>query len=345
LGLAGRICRILRWQPLQEVPGMRAKVFAALTAVALWAAIIPQAQAQAWPARGLRIVVPFAPGGSTDIFARLVGERLATALGQPVVIDNRPGAGGNIGADAVAKSPPDGYTLLMATTGVMAINNAMYKNMAYDAEKDLKPVAYIASITNVLIVPADSPFRSVADVVAAAKAAPGKVSFASSGAGSSTHMSAELFRLMTGTELLHVPYKGSGQALPDVISGRVSMMFENMPGAVGHIKGGKVRVLAVTGTQRTPALPDVKTVAESGVAGYDSLSWSGIAVPAATPPDVVARLNRELNAILAQPEMRQKLAEQGAEAVGGTPEAFGEHIARERQKWAKVVRDAAITVN
>jgi tripartite-type tricarboxylate transporter receptor subunit TctC len=324
---------------------MRAKLLAALTGIALFAFALPSAHSQAWPARGVRIVVPFAPGGSTDIFARLVGDRLAIALGQPVVVENRPGAGGNIGADAVAKAPADGYTLLMATTGVMAINNAMYKNLSYDAEKDLKPVIYIASITNVLIVPADSPLKSVGDVVAAAKAAPGSVSFASSGAGSSTHMSAELFRLMTGTQLLHIPYKGSGQAMPDVISGRVSMMFENMPGAVGHIKSGKVRVLAVTGTQRTPALPDVRTVAESGVAGYDSLSWSGIAAPAATPPEIVARLNREINAILANPEMKQKLADQGAEAVGGTPEAFAEHIARERQKWSKVVREAAIVVN
>ena len=324
---------------------MFARLLAALTGIALFAAAVSSAHSQSWPSRGLRIVVPFAPGGSTDIFARLVGDRLAAALGQSVVIDNRPGAGGNIGADAVAKAPPDGYTLLMATTGVMAINNAMYKHLSYDAEKDLKPVIYIASITNVLIVPADSTLKSVGDVIAAAKAAPGKLSFASSGSGSSTHMSAELFRLMTGTELLHIPYKGSGQAMPDVISGRVSMMFENMPGAVGHIKGGKVRVLAVTGLQRTPALPDAKTVAESGVSGYESLSWSGIAAPAATPPEVIARLNREINAILANPEMRQKLAEQGAEAVGGTPEAFGEHMSRERQKWSKVVRDAAIVVN
>ena len=321
------------------------RLLAALAGAALLAAALPSAQAQSWPTRGLRIVVPFAPGGSTDIFARLVGDRLATSLGQPVVIENRPGAGGNIGADAVAKAPADGYTLLMATTGVMAINNAMYKNMSYDAEKDLKPVVYIASITNVLIVPVDSPLKSVGDVISAAKAAPGKLSFASSGSGASTHMSAELFRLMTGTELLHIPYKGSGQAMPDVISGRVSMMFENMPGAVGHIKAGKVRVLGVTGLQRTPALPDVKTIAESGVPGYESLSWSGIAAPAATPPEVVARLNREINAILANPEMKQKLAEQGAEAVGGTPEAFAEHIRRERQKWTKVVHEAGIVVN
>ena len=324
---------------------MRFRFVAALAGIALFAAPLTGAHAQSWPSHSLRIVVPFAPGGSTDLFARLVGDRLATALGQPVIIDNRAGAGGNIGADAVAKAPPDGYTLLMATTGVMAINNAMYKNLSFDAEKDLKPVIYIASITNVLIVPTDSALKSVGDVIAAAKASPGKLSVASSGSGSSTHVSAELFRLMTGTELLHIPYKGSGQAMPDVISGRVSMMFENMPGAVGFIKTGKVRVLAVTGLQRTPTLPDVKTVAESGVTGYESLSWSGIAAPAATPPEVIARLNREINTILANPDIRQKLAEQGAQAVGGTPEAFGEHISRERQKWSKVVRDAAIVVN
>jgi tripartite-type tricarboxylate transporter receptor subunit TctC len=324
---------------------MRKTLIAAFTGIALLAAALPGAHAQSWPSRGIRIIVPFAPGGSTDVFARLIGDRLAIALGQPVLVDNRAGAGGNIGADAVAKAPPDGYTLLMATTGVMAINNAMYKNLSYDAEKDLKPVIYIASITNVLIVPADSPLKSVPDVIAAAKAAPGKLSFASSGSGSSTHISAELFRLMTGTELLHIPYKGSGAAMPDLISGRVSMMFENMPGVVGYIKAGKVKVLAVTGQQRTPALPDVKTVAEAGVPGYESLSWSGIAAPAGTPPEVVARLNREINTILANPEMKQKLAEQGADAVGGTPEAFSAHIARERQKWSKVVRDAAIVVN
>ena len=318
---------------------------AIFAAVALLVAPAQSAFAQAYPAKSLRLVVPFAPGGSTDIFARLIGERLAASIGQAVVIENRGGAGGNIGAEAVAKSAPDGYTLLMATTGVMAINNALYRNLSFDAAKDLEPVIYVAAITNVLIVPADSAMKSVGELVAAAKAAPGKYSFASSGAGSSTHMSGELFRLMTGVELLHVPYKGSGQAMPDVISGRVSMMFENMPGAVSHIKSGKVRVLAVTGLKRTPALPEVPTVAETGVPGYESLSWSGIAVAAGTPREVIARLNREINAILATPEMRQKLADQGAEVAGGTPEVFAEHIKRERDKWSRVIRDAAIVVN
>ena len=308
----------------------------------LW---ISGACAQPWPSKPLRIIVPFAPGGSTDIFARLLGERMSHLLGQSVVIDNRAGAAGNIGADAVAKAAPDGYTLLMATTGVMSINQALYKNMSYDPARDLDPVVFVASITNVLIVASDSTLKSAADVLAMAKQSPGKLSFASSGAGSSTHMSAELFKAMAGVDLLHVPYKGSGPAMLDLIAGRVSLMFENMPGAVPHIKAGKVRALAQTGERRSPALAEIPTVAEAGVSGYESLSWSGIALPAGAPKEVMARLNREINAILAQPEMRQKLAEQGAEAVGGSPEAFARHVQRERDKWAGVVRAAGIVVN
>jgi tripartite-type tricarboxylate transporter receptor subunit TctC len=298
-----------------------------------------------YPQRPLRIVVPFAPGGSTDIIARLLGEKLSNALGQPVVIENRPGASGNIGAEAVAKSPPDGYTLLMATTGVMAINNALYKNIGYDAAKHFDPVVFVGSITNVLIVAADSPLRSVSDVIETAKRSPGKLTFASSGAGSSTHMSAELFKIMAGVDLLHVPYKGSGPALPDVITGRVSMLFENMPGAIPHIRAGTVKALAVTGLRRASALPDIPTVSESGVPGYESLSWIGIAVPAGTPRDAIARLNREVNAILATAELREKFGDQGVDAVGGTPEAFDEHAKRERDKWSRVIREANISVN
>ncbi|TMG84587.1 MAG: tripartite tricarboxylate transporter substrate binding protein [Betaproteobacteria bacterium] len=298
-----------------------------------------------YPQRPLRIVVPFAPGGSTDIIARMLGEQLSRSLGQPVVIENRPGAAGNIGAEAVARSAPDGYTLLMATTGVMAINNALYKNMNYDAATDFEYVVFVASITNVLIVAADSPLQSVGDLIAAAKRSPGRLSFASSGAGASTHMSAELFKIMAGVDLLHVPYKGSGPALPDVITGRVSMMFENMPGAMPYIRAGTVRPLAVTGLGRSSALPEVPTITESGVPGYESLSWSGIAVPAGTPRDVIARLNREINVIIASPQMRQRLADQGAEPVGGPPEGFSEHAKRERDKWSRVIRDANILVN
>ncbi|HWM45147.1 MAG TPA: tripartite tricarboxylate transporter substrate binding protein [Burkholderiales bacterium] len=298
-----------------------------------------------YPNKPLRLIVPFAPGGSTDIFARLIAERAQAPLGQPVVVENRPGAAGNIGANEVVRAAPDGYTLLMATTGVMAINNALYKSMTYDAAKDLEPVVYVASITNVLIVPPDFPAKNVAELVAMAKKEPGKLSFASSGAGASTHMSAELFKSMTGTDIVHVPYKGSGPAMPDLMSGRVHMMFENAPGAVSHIKAGKLRALAQTGLKRSPALPDVPTIAESGVPGYESLSWSGIAVAAGTPRAIVDRLNKDLNSVLATAEMKSKLAEQGAETIGGAPEVFAQHIRGEREKWSRVIRSANIVVN
>jgi tripartite-type tricarboxylate transporter receptor subunit TctC len=314
--------------------------------LALAAALVAQiACAQPYPAKPLRLVVPFAPGGSTDIFARLIADRLAAPLGQPVVVENRAGAAGNIGAEAVARAAPDGYTLLMATTGVMAINNALYRNMTYDAATDLAPVVFVASISNVLIVPPESPAKSVAELIALAQSQPGRLSYGSAGAGTSTHMSAELFKSMSGTEILHVPYKGSGQALPDLMSGRISMMFENAPGAVPYIRAGKVRALAVTGLKRAAVLPEVPTIAESGVPGYESLSWSGIAAPAATPRPVIERLNRAVNALLATPEMRRELAEQGAEAVGGPPEAFAEHVRAERDKWSLLIRASNIAVD
>jgi|CXWL01.1.fsa_nt_gi tripartite-type tricarboxylate transporter receptor subunit TctC len=313
--------------------------------------VFPVTNAQErFPSKPLRIIVPFAPGGSTDIFARLVAEKLSSSLGEAVTVENRAGASGNIGADAVAKSAPDGYTLLMATTGVMAINNALFKSMPYDAAKDFEPVIFIASITNVLAVPADLPAKNVAELVALARRDPGKLTFASSGAGSSTHLSAELFKSMAGIDVVHIPFKGSGQALIDVVAGRVSMIFDNMPSALPHIKGGKLRALGVTGLKRSPALPDVPTISEAGAGveklrGYDSLSWSGFAVPAGTPRDIVQRLNRETAVILLAPDMRQKLAEQGADAIGGPPETFAEHVRKERAKWGKLVRDREIAVN
>lgn len=298
-----------------------------------------------YPSKSLRIIVPFAPGGSTDIFARLVAERLSAAVGQPVLVENRAGASGNIGAEAAARAPADGHTLLMATTGVMAINNALFKSLAYDAAKDLEPVIFIASITNVLAVPVDLPAKSVLELVALAKKDAGRLTFASSGAGSSTHLSAELFKSMAGIDVVHVPFRGSGQALIDVVAGRVSMIFDNMPSALPHIRGGKLRALGVTGSRRSGALPEVPTIAEAGVPNYESLSWSGFAVPAGTPRDIVQRLNGETALILQTPDMRQKLAEQGADAVGGPPEAFAEHIRRERDKWSRLIRERNIVVN
>jgi tripartite-type tricarboxylate transporter receptor subunit TctC len=237
----------------------------------------------------------------------------------------------------------------MATTGVMAINNALFKNMPYDAAKDFEPVIFIASITNVLAVPAGLPANNVAELVALAKKEPGKLTFASSGAGSSTHLSAELFKSMAGVDIVHVPFKGSGQALIDVVAGRVSMIFDNMPSALPHIKGGKLRALGVTGSQRSGALPEVPTIAEAGAGvqlrGYESLSWSGLAAPMGTPRDAIRRLNRDTAIILLAPDMRRKFAEQGADAIGGSPEAFAEHVAREREKWGRLVRERNIVVN
>lgn len=293
--------------------------------------------------------MPFAPGGSTDIFARLVAERLSASFAQPVVVENRAGASGNIGAEAVAKSPPDGYTLLMATTGVMAINNALFRELGYDAARDFEPVIFIASISNVLAAPLDLPANNVAELVALAKKDPGKLTFASSGAGSSTHLSAELFKSMAGIDVVHIPFKGSGQALIDVVAGRVSMIFDNMPSALPHIRGGKLRALGVTGLKRSLALPDVPTISEAGtdvgLRGYDSLSWSGFVAPSGTPREIVQRINRETAAILVTPEMKQKLAEQGADAIGGAPEVFADHVRREREKWSRLVRERNIVVN
>ena len=298
-----------------------------------------------YPSKAVHIIVPFAAGGSTDIFARYIAEKLTPVLGQGVVVDNRAGAAGNIGADLVAHAAPDGYTLLMATTGVMAINNALYQNMTYDAAKDLEPVIFVASLTNVLAVPAELPVHNVRELIALAKSKPGALTFASSGIGSSTHLSGELFKSMAGVDILHVPYKGSSQALTDLVANRVSMIFDQIASSLPFIKTGKLRAIAVTGTTRSPALPDVPTIAESGVPGYESLSWVGIAVPAGTPREVVARLNREIGIILKDPDIREKFAQAGADPVGGSPQDFARHIHGERDKWSRLIRERGITVN
>jgi tripartite-type tricarboxylate transporter receptor subunit TctC len=313
---------------------------------ALCFALAFQASAQQdYPTKTVHIVVPFAPGGSTDIFARYIADKLSPALAQPVVVENRAGASGNIGAEAVARAAPDGYTLLMATTGVMAINNALYPNMTYDAAKDFEPVIFVASITNVLVVPPELPVNNVRELIALAKEKPGSLSFGSSGPGSSTHLSSELFKSMAGIDVLHVPYKGSSQALTDLVAGRISMIIDNMPSAISFIKAGRLRALGVTGSKRSPALADVPTIAEAGLPGYESLSWSGIAVPAGTPKEIIARLNREIASILARPDIREKFAQAGADPIGGPPQQFGEQIRGEREKWSKLIRERGITIN
>lgn len=314
-------------------------------AAALAAAPVPSvAQGAGFPAKPVTIVVPNAPGGAVDILARLLEKNLGEIWKQPVLVTYKAGAGTVIGTDFVAKSAPDGHTICLVVTSHV-INPSLRKNLPFDTLKDLSGVTMLA--TSPVLISASPEFAAgnVKELIALAKKEPGKLSFASSGAGSSTHMSAELFKSLSGTDLLHIPYKGSGQALPDLMSGRVSMMFENAPGAVSHIKAGKVRALAQTGSKRSASMPDLPTVAESGVPGYESLSWSGIAVPAGTPRAVVDRLNRDFNSVLATAEMRQKLAEQGAETIGGPPEAFAQHIRAEREKWSRLIREKNIVVN
>ncbi len=319
--------------------------FAALLATILLAALPAAAAEDDYPNHTVRIVVPFAPGGSTDVVARILADKLQGELKQSFVVENRAGAGGNIGADVVAKSNPDGYTLLMGTTGVLAINNYLYKDMPFEPQRDFAPVSYTSLITNILVVNANVPAKNVADLVALAKAKPGELTFASSGAGSSTHLSAELFKSMAGVDIVHVPYKGSSQAITDLMAGHVTMLVDNAPSSLPYVQQGKLRALAVTSLKRMPGLPDVPTLDEAGVKGYESLSWSGIVAPAATPKPVIAKLNAAIERVLAMPDVRKKFADLGVDPVGGPPEAFARHIRAESEKWGRVVKAANITLN
>ena len=301
--------------------------------------------AQTYPTKPIRLVVPFPPGGATDILARDVAQKLTEAWGQSVIVDNRPGAGGNIGSELVAKSAPDGYTLEMGTVGTHAINASLYAKMPYDHVKDFTPVILVAGVPNVLVVNPSVPANSVADLIAYAKANPGKLNFASSGNGTSIHLSGELFKVMAGVQITHIPYKGSAPALQDLLAGQVQMMFDNLPPSLPQIKAGKLRALAVTSATRAPALPEVPTLAESGLPGFEASSWFGILVPAGTPAPIVAKLNAEIAKWLATPEAKEKLAKQGANAAGGTPDDFAKHIAAETAKWAKVVKDSGAKID
>lgn len=312
--------------------------------VAACTALTTQAMAQ-FPNKPIKIVVPFTAGGTTDILARAVGGELQKALGQPVVIENRAGAGGNIGADVVAKSPADGYTLLMGTVGTHGINVTLYPKMPYDAVKDFSPVSLVAGVPNVLVAAPNFAPNTVKEVIDLARKEAGKLTFASSGSGTSIHLSAELFKMLTKTDMTHVPYKGSAAALPDVMSGQVNIMFDNAPTVVPHIRGGKLKAIAVTSTKRSPALPNVPTVAEAGVEGFDASSWFGVLAPAGTPKDIVDKLSQTIAKALQTPEMRERLSSQGADAVGSTPEQFAAHIKSEIDKWARVVRASGAKVD
>jgi tripartite-type tricarboxylate transporter receptor subunit TctC len=317
-------------------PLFRTMAAAAATACVLFGIAAPAA-AQAYPTKSVRLVVPFPAGGATDILARDVARKLSEAWGQQVIVDNRPGAGGNIGSELVARSAPDGYTLEMGTAGTHAIQSSLDAKIPHDPVKDFVPVILVASVPNVLVANPAVPANSVAELIAYAKANPGKLYLASSGNNTSFHLSGELFKVVAGVQMTRIRYQGSAKALQDLIGGQVQLMFDHLPPSLPHIKAGKLRALAVTSATRAPALPDVPTVAEAALPGFEASSWFGLLAPAGTPPAIVAKINGEVAAWLATPEAKEMLSQQGANAAGGTPEDFAKHIA-ESAKWAKVAK-------
>jgi len=301
--------------------------------------------ADTYPSRIVKMIVPFPAGGTTDIFARHIGDRLAKAFGHNFVIDNRGGAGGNIGSDAVAKADPDGYTLLVGTVGTHAINSSLYARMTFDPVRDFAPVAFLAGVPNIMEVnPKNVKATTVQEFIAEAKASPKKLSFASSGNGTSIHLSGEMFKQMTGVELVHVPYRGSAPAVNDLIAGQVDLMFDNLPSSIEQVRGGNLRAIAVTSLKRSVALPDVPTIAESGLPGFDASSWFAIFAPAKTPPEIVAKLNAEVLKALADPELQKRFADIGGEIRPYKPDELGAFVKAEIEKWAKVVKTSGAKI-
>jgi len=302
------------------------------------------AQAQPYPSKPIRFVSAFAPGGTTDILARILADKLREQVGQPVIVENRPGAGGNIGSDYVAKAAPDGYTLLMGASGPLAVNVSLFASMPFDPRRDFVPVVQITAAPLVLVVPANSPINSVGDLLAEARKPGARLNYGSAGPGSPQHVTAELFKYMAKVDMTHVPYKSAGQSIADLVGGQLSASFEAMIPAIPHIKAGKLRALAVTGAERSPLLPDVPTVAEAGVPGFESTAWYGVVVPAGTPPDVVKRLNAEFAKILTQPDVKQRITELGGLQVPLSAESFGKLINTEIDKWSAVVKASGMKV-
>ena len=314
----------------------------------LWAAmsclLAASVQAQPYPSKPVRVVVPYPPGGPTDIVARVLFQQVAESTGQQFVIDNRAGAGGNIGAEHVAKSPADGYTLLIGTTA-HAINMSLFKSLNYDVQKDLAPVSLLTQGPLVLVTHPQFPANSVKELIDMAKAKPGSLNFASSGNGQSTHLSAELFNSMAGTKMVHVPYKGSAPALSDLMTGQVGIMFDTTLSAMPFVRAGKLKALGVTSPQRTPAAPDVPTIAESGLPGYEVFAWNGVFVPAGTPKPIVAQLNEEIRKAMQLPQVRDKFNAQGFAASWNTPDQFGVFVRNEVDKWARTVKASGATLD
>ncbi len=307
------------------------------------AAFAAAAAAQQYPGKTVRLVVPFVAGGPTDIQARMLGEKLTQRLGQQFVIDNRGGANGNIGMELTAKSPPDGYTIVIATVGTWAVNPSLYKQMPYDAVRDFAPIMQVSSSPGVLVVHPSVPAKSVKDLIALAKAQPGKLDYGSSGIGGFGHISGALFCLMTKTEMVHIPYKSSAPSLTDLIAGQIQVLFNNAISTVPFIKSGQTRALAVTSMKRMPALPELPSLDETGVKGYDNSSWSAVGAPAGTPREIIAKLNSELNQIMKLHDIQERSAAVGAVIIGGTPEQFGNYLKSEIAKFARVVKEAKIS--
>jgi tripartite-type tricarboxylate transporter receptor subunit TctC len=300
------------------------------------------ALAQGYPAKPIRLIVPFAAGGGNDNIARLVGKQLSESLGQPLVIDNRPGAGGVLGAELAAKAAPDGYTLFLGGVGSHAVNPNLNANLPYDPIRDFAPVALLASAPLILVVHPSVPAASFKAFVALARSKPGQLNYASNGNGTSSHLAAVMFDSMAGVDMVHVPYKGLSPALTDLLSGRVQLMFSSVVAILPHIRAEKLRGLAVTGAKRMPSMPDLPTIAESGLPGYEASSWYGVLAPAGTPREIVVKLNAEFVKALAQPEVRTSLVAEGAEPIGGTPEQFGAYIISEKERMGKLIREAKI---
>jgi tripartite-type tricarboxylate transporter receptor subunit TctC len=313
-------------------------------ALAVLAAGGEAADADTYPSKPIRFVVAFPPGGGTDLVARTIAPRLAERLAQQVVVDNRPGAGGNLGTEIVAKSAPDGYTMLMGSVGPLAINASLFTRLPFDPLKDLAPVTLAASTPNILVVHPSLPVTSVHELIALAKARPGAINFASSGQGTPAQLAGELFNSMAGVKMVHVPYKGAAPALADLLGGQVQVMFSTMPPALPHVTAGRLRALAVASLQRSPAAPGLPTVDEAALPGFEATTWHGVMVPAGTPDAVVAKLHGDIVAVLRMPDVSERLSSQGAEAIGSTPQEFASYIKTETAKWAKVIRGSGAKV-
>lgn len=331
-----------------HIPSKRRTLLAALATaatVSMGAAPSSALAQAAYPSKPVTIIVPFAAGGTTDILARIIGQALTAELGQSVVVDNRAGAGGNIGASLAAKAPADGYTLFMGTVGTHAINASLYKKMPFDPVKDFAPLTRVANVPNLLVANPAQPFKTVPELIAYAKANPGKLNFGSSGSGSSIHLSGELFKSMAKVDMVHVPYKGSAPAVTDLLGNQIGIMFDNMPSAIQHVRSGRLVPIAVTTAKRSSELPNVPTIAEAGVPGYEATSWFGMYAPAGTPAPVLATLNKALVKVLGQADVKKKINEQGAETYSETPEQFAAFMKAETLKWGKVVKESGASLD